>query len=78
MSLAIDPDVSVARVIAKDQLLATFNHDPAASTTHSHESAVTDTTNRLSHRYGFGCPADTVNLVEDPISRSSRGAGLVL
>ena len=30
-----------------------YHHDPAASPTHSHESAVTYMANRLSHRYGF-------------------------
>ena len=44
-----------------------YHHDPAASQTHSHESAVTYMANRLSHRYGFGCPADDVNLIDDPI-----------
>jgi putative nucleotidyltransferase with HDIG domain len=44
-----------------------YHHDPAASPTHSHESAVTYMANRLSHRYGFGCPADEASLVEDPI-----------
>jgi putative nucleotidyltransferase with HDIG domain len=44
-----------------------YHHDPAASTTHSRESAVTYMANRLSHRYGFGCPVEEATLVEDPI-----------
>ena len=44
-----------------------YHHDPAASPTHSHESAVTYMANRLSHRYGFGCEVEEANLLEDPI-----------
>jgi putative nucleotidyltransferase with HDIG domain len=44
-----------------------YHHDPAASTTHSHEAAVTYMANRLSHRYGFGCPAEDTSLADDPI-----------
>jgi putative nucleotidyltransferase with HDIG domain len=44
-----------------------YHHDPAASTTHSREAAVTYMANRLSHRYGFGCPNEDVKLVDDPI-----------
>ena len=50
-----------------------YHHDPAASTTHSRESTVTYMANRLSHRYGFGCPADEANLLEDDIC---KGFGL--
>ena len=44
-----------------------YHHDPAASTTHGLESSVTYLANRLAHRYGFGCPADETNLLEDAI-----------
>jgi putative nucleotidyltransferase with HDIG domain len=44
-----------------------YHHDPAASTTHGRESTVTYIANRLSHRYGFGCPTDEANLLEDAI-----------
>ncbi|HEU4691093.1 MAG TPA: HDOD domain-containing protein [Vicinamibacterales bacterium] len=44
-----------------------FHHDPSASTTHALESSVTYMANRLAHRYGFGCPADETNLLEDAV-----------
>ena len=50
-----------------------YHHDPAASTTHGRESTVTYMANRLSHRYGFGCPSDEANLLEDDIC---KGFGL--
>jgi putative nucleotidyltransferase with HDIG domain len=43
------------------------HHDPAASTTHSHESAVIYMANRLAHRYGFGCAVEDAALLEDHI-----------
>ena len=36
-------------------------------TTHTREATVTYIANRLSHRYGFGCPTDEANLLEDEI-----------
>jgi putative nucleotidyltransferase with HDIG domain len=44
-----------------------YHHDPAASTTHSHEAAVTYMADQLSHRYGFGCEASDDPLLKDPI-----------
>jgi len=44
-----------------------FHHDPDACATHLREATITYVANRLSHRYGFGCPADDANLLEDAI-----------
>jgi putative nucleotidyltransferase with HDIG domain len=44
-----------------------FHHEPGSCTTHQREATVTYIANRLSHRYGFGCPADETNLLEDEV-----------
>ena len=44
-----------------------FHHDPESCATHKHEATITYLANRLSHRYGFGCPAEEANLLEDEI-----------
>ena len=44
-----------------------FHHDPEACPIHKGQATVAYVANRLSHRYGFGCPADEANLLEDPI-----------
>jgi putative nucleotidyltransferase with HDIG domain len=44
-----------------------FHHDPDACPSHKGQATVAYVANRLAHRYGFGCPADSANLLEDPI-----------
>jgi putative nucleotidyltransferase with HDIG domain len=44
-----------------------FHHDPDACTSHKSEASVAYVANRLAHRYGFGCPADSANLLEDAV-----------
>jgi len=45
-----------------------YHHDPAAaSAAHNQGAAVAYMANRLSHRYGFGCPREDAELLEDPI-----------
>jgi HD-like signal output (HDOD) protein len=45
-----------------------FRHDPDSAPTHTREATITYVANRLSHRYGFGCPTDDANLLEDEIA----------
>ena len=45
-----------------------FHHDPDSAPTHTREATITYVANRLSHRYGFGCPTDDANLLEDEIA----------
>jgi putative nucleotidyltransferase with HDIG domain len=43
-----------------------YHHDPAAASgDHKGQATVAYVANRLAHRYGFGCPADEANLLED-------------
>jgi putative nucleotidyltransferase with HDIG domain len=44
-----------------------YHHDPLACTDYRQEATTTYIANRLSHRYGFGCPTDEANLLEDEI-----------
>jgi putative nucleotidyltransferase with HDIG domain len=44
-----------------------YHHDPEACTGHTGQATVAYVANRLAHRYGFGCPADEANLLEDAI-----------
>jgi putative nucleotidyltransferase with HDIG domain len=44
-----------------------FHHDPESCASHKGQATVAYVANRLAHRYGFGCAADTANLLEDPI-----------
>ena len=44
-----------------------YHHDPLACTTYQREATNTYIANRLSHRYGFGCPTEETNLLEDEI-----------
>jgi putative nucleotidyltransferase with HDIG domain len=44
-----------------------FHHNPDASTDRKDAATVTYIANRLAHRYGFGCPADPANLLEDAV-----------
>jgi putative nucleotidyltransferase with HDIG domain len=44
-----------------------FHHEPDACTTHTTEAAGAYVANRLAHRYGFGCPEETANLLEDEV-----------
>ena len=43
-----------------------WHHDPAWAERRT-PAAIIYTANRLAHRYGFGCAADTSDLLEDPI-----------
>jgi putative nucleotidyltransferase with HDIG domain len=43
-----------------------FHHDYAAAGDMVREAAVAYCANRLAHRYGFGCPPDPTDLLEDP------------
>ena len=43
------------------------HHDYTAATTHMRETAVAYLANRLSHRYGFGCPKNDSDLLDDPV-----------
>jgi putative nucleotidyltransferase with HDIG domain len=42
------------------------HHDWQAATTERRKAAITYFANRLSHRYGFGCEAEAVDLLADP------------
>jgi putative nucleotidyltransferase with HDIG domain len=42
-----------------------FHHNPDAAGDHKPQATVAYVANRLAHRYGFGCPADEANLLED-------------
>jgi two-component system chemotaxis response regulator CheY len=46
-----------------------WHHDPSAAPSHGPMTALTYVANRLSHRYGFGCPpdADKDVLLSDPV-----------
>ena len=44
-----------------------FHHDPEACPSHKSQAAVAYVANRLAHRYGFGCTADSANLLDDPV-----------
>lgn len=44
-----------------------YHHDWRAATVEPKKAALTYFANRLSHRYGFGCPKDDANLLEDPV-----------
>jgi putative nucleotidyltransferase with HDIG domain len=44
-----------------------FHHEPDACTTHKTEADGAYVANRLAHRYGFGCPEETANLLEDEV-----------
>jgi len=44
-----------------------FHHDPEACANHAGQARVTYLANRLAHRYGFGCAADSADLFEDAI-----------
>jgi putative nucleotidyltransferase with HDIG domain len=44
-----------------------FHHDPNAANGHKGLTTVVYVANRLAHRYGFGCPAEEANLLEDEI-----------
>jgi putative nucleotidyltransferase with HDIG domain len=44
-----------------------FHHDPEACPNHKSQASVAYVANRLAHRYGFGCSADSANLLEDPV-----------
>ena len=50
------------------RLSARWHHDPMAAPAHQQAVAVTYLANRLSHRYGFGCPPeeDRDRLLSDP------------
>jgi two-component system chemotaxis response regulator CheY len=50
------------------RLSARWHHDPMAAPAHQQAVAVTYLANRLSHRYGFGCPPDEdrESLLADP------------
>jgi putative nucleotidyltransferase with HDIG domain len=54
---------------------ARWHHEPDAAEDHQLAVATTYVANRLSHRYGFGCPPDDDHeaLLEDPVC---RGVGL--
>lgn len=45
-----------------------FHHDYASAPTRRRETATLCLANLLSHRYGFGCPADDVNPVDTPVA----------
>jgi hypothetical protein len=48
-----------------------FHHTPAEAPTYGDEAAVAYVANRLSHRYGFGCPKDVDEpMLDDPICGS--------
>ena len=44
-----------------------YHHQPDASPHHKDLATVVYVANRLAHRYGFGCPADDANLLEDAV-----------
>jgi putative nucleotidyltransferase with HDIG domain len=44
-----------------------FHHDPNACPDHKGQATVVYVANRLAHRYGFGCAAESENLLEDAI-----------
>jgi putative nucleotidyltransferase with HDIG domain len=44
-----------------------FHHDPNAAASQKGPATVVYVANRLAHRYGFGCPAEEANLLEDEI-----------
>jgi two-component system chemotaxis response regulator CheY len=46
-----------------------WHHDPLAAPSHAQMTAITYTADRLSHRYGFGCPPDAHKdvLLSDPV-----------
>jgi putative nucleotidyltransferase with HDIG domain len=45
-----------------------WHHEPFGATSQARPAAVTYLANRLSHRYGFGCPPDDDDgLIEDPV-----------
>lgn len=48
------------------RLPVTFHHQPADAHGHLPQAAIVYAANRLSHRYGFGCPATSDALLDDP------------
>src|SRR5690606_24012693 len=46
-----------------------WHHDPLAAPDFQQAAAITYAADRLSHRYGFGCPPDedSSGLLEDPV-----------
>ena len=48
---------------------ARWHHDPMAAPSHPQAAALIYVANRLSHRYGFGCPpeGDDTDLLSDPV-----------
>ena len=51
------------------------HHDWTRATAAPRKAAVTYFVNRLSHRYGFGCDADPVDLLSVPSARSWASIG---
>jgi HD-like signal output (HDOD) protein len=50
------------------QVPVAFHHDPAlAGSEHRRNAQICYAANRLAHRYGFGCPNDDRNLLEDSV-----------
>lgn len=45
----------------------THHHDYTKAETLRRETAAVYAANRLAHRYGFGCPADESDILEDPV-----------
>jgi HD-like signal output (HDOD) protein len=53
---------------AELQAPVAFHHDPAlANLEHRCRAQIAYAANRLAHRYGFGCPVDERNLLEDQV-----------
>ena len=48
------------------QMPVAWHHEPSEAHGHLREAAICYVANRLSHRYGFGCEADTSDPLEDP------------
>jgi hypothetical protein len=48
-----------------------YHHDPDACATHKGQATVIYVANRLAHRYGFGCSADSATCSR---TRSARGS----
>ncbi len=44
-----------------------YHHDWTQATVEPKKAAVTYLANRLSHRFGFGCPAESSDLLADPV-----------
>lgn len=53
---------------AEVQTPVAFHHDPVlAGSEHRRNAQIAYAANRLAHRYGFGCPVDDRNLLEDQV-----------